>query len=52
MMVLLFAEKQTFIFIELVSSPGESHPKALSEPYVNVSAHTAPIIQPVITALS
>ena len=37
---------------ELVSSPGESHPKALSEPYVNVSAHTAPIIQPVITALS
>ena len=28
------------------SSPGESHPQALAEPYVNVSAHTAPIIQP------
>jgi len=29
-----------------VSSPGEFHPKALAEPYVNVSAHTAPIIRP------
>jgi len=29
-----------------VSRPGESHPRALSEPYVNLSAHTAPIIQP------
>ncbi len=29
-----------------VSSPGEFHPEALSEPYVNVSIHTAPIIQP------
>ena len=28
-----------------VSRPGESHPQALAEPYVNVSAHTAPIIQ-------
>jgi hypothetical protein len=28
-----------------VSRPGESHPRALAEPYVNVSAHTAPIIQ-------
>ena len=28
------------------SGVGESHPHALSEPYVNVSAHTAPIIQP------
>ncbi len=28
------------------SSPGESHPRALSEPDVNVSAQTAPIIQP------
>ena len=27
------------------SSPGESHPQALSEPYVNLSAHTAHIIQ-------
>jgi hypothetical protein len=30
----------------LVSSPGEFHPEALAEPYVNVSVHTAPIIQP------
>jgi hypothetical protein len=29
-----------------VSSAGELHPHALAEPYVNVSAHTAPIIQP------
>src|SRR5262249_23755116 len=29
---------------EEVSSAGESHPRALPEPYVNVSAHTAPII--------
>ena len=27
------------------SSPGESHPQALTEPYVNVSAHTALIVQ-------
>ena len=32
--------------IGLVSSPGEFHPEALAEPYVNVSIHTAPIIQP------
>ena len=29
-----------------VSSLGESHPQALSEPYVNLSIHPAPIIQP------
>ena len=29
-----------------VSRPGEFHPQALAEPYMNVSAHTAPIIQP------
>ena len=29
-----------------VSRPGESHPRALAEPDVNVSAHPAPIIQP------
>ena len=29
-----------------VSSAGESHPDALSEPYVNVSAHTAPAKEP------
>ena len=28
------------------SGVGESHPHALPEPYVNVSVHTAPIIQP------
>ena len=38
--------------LELVSSPGESHPKALAEPDVNVSAHTTPIIQPRKTALT
>ena len=32
--------------LDQVSRPGESHPRALAEPYVNVSAHTAPIIQP------
>jgi len=29
----------------LVSSPGESHPRALAEPYVTVSRHTAPTSQ-------
>src|SRR5208282_1110374 len=29
-----------------VSSAGESHPDALSEPYLNVSAHTAPAREP------
>ena len=29
-----------------VSSPGESHPEALSEPYLNLSAHTAPVVEP------
>jgi hypothetical protein len=29
-----------------VSSPGESHPEALSEPYLNLSAHTAPTMEP------
>ena len=29
-----------------VSGPGELHPQALAEPYVNVSAHTAPSIRP------
>jgi hypothetical protein len=31
---------------EKVSSPGESHPQALSEPDVSLSTHPAPIIQP------
>jgi hypothetical protein len=30
----------------LVSSPGEFHPQALSEPDLRLSPHTAPIIQP------
>ena len=34
-----------------VSRPGESHPRALAELYVNVSAHTAPIIQPPVLRL-
>jgi len=25
------------------SSPGESHPQALTDPYVNLSIHTAPV---------
>jgi hypothetical protein len=35
-----------------VSSAGELHPHALAEPYVNVSAHTAPIIQPQVAPLT
>ena len=31
-----------------VSSPGESHPQALSEPDLNLSAHPAPIIQSMV----
>ena len=33
-------------FHEEVSGGGESHPSALAEPYLSLSAHTAPIIQP------
>jgi len=33
------------------SSPGESHPQALSEPDVTVSRHPAPIIQPTADCL-
>ncbi|MCX6055789.1 MAG: hypothetical protein NTZ74_12930, partial [Chloroflexi bacterium] len=29
-----------------VSGPRESHPRALSEPDMNLSAHPAPVIQP------
>jgi hypothetical protein len=29
-----------------VSRPGESHPEPLSEPYLNLSAHTAPAMEP------
>jgi hypothetical protein len=39
--ILLIAEST-----DPVSRPGESHPQALSEPDMNVSAHPAPIIQP------
>jgi len=34
-----------------VSRPGESHPEPLAEPYVNVSAHTAPAIERVYNNL-
>jgi len=34
----------TLVFMS--SGPGESHPRPLTEPYVNFSAHTALIIQP------
>ncbi|WP_321416094.1 hypothetical protein [uncultured Desulfobacter sp.] len=34
-----------------MSSPGESHPQALSKPDVNLSIHTAPIVQPQNMAL-
>src|SRR6266576_476837 len=33
-------------FDDLVSSRGESHPSALSELCMTLSAHTAPIVQP------
>ena len=39
---LLFRSRQQ----HQVSSPGESHPEALSEPCLNVSAHTAPAMEP------
>ena len=32
------------------SSPEESHPQALTQRYVNLSIHTAPIVQPTVTA--
>jgi hypothetical protein len=32
----------------LVSGAGGLHPRALSEPYVNLSIHTAPALQPAI----
>jgi hypothetical protein len=35
-----------------VSSPGDSHPQALSEPDVNLSAHPAPITQPSVKSPS
>ena len=33
------------------SGAGESHPRALTEPYVNLSIHPALIVQPLKTAL-
>ena len=35
-----------------VSSPGESHPEALSELYVSLSTHTAPIKEPLYPSAS
>ena len=40
--------RQTPTVNNTVSSPGESHPQDLSEPDVSVSAHPAPIIQPLV----
>jgi hypothetical protein len=37
-----FSQQHVGFQIREVSSAGESHPDALAEPYVNVSAHTAP----------
>jgi hypothetical protein len=34
-----------------VSSPGESHPEALVEPYMSLSTHTAPIAEPCRTLI-
>jgi hypothetical protein len=42
----LFLASAALILKKQVSSPGESHPQALSEPDVNLSTHPAPIIQP------
>src|ERR1700687_3503926 len=47
--LLQFQQKQRGVFSMLkpqhgVSRRGELHPQALAEPYLNVSAHTAPII--------
>ena len=43
-----FREEITQVFLpadEEVSGAGELHPRALSEPYVSVSTHTAPAIR-------
>jgi len=40
------AEQPTLAEQDQVSSAGELHPRALPEPYVSLSAHTAPINQP------
>src|SRR2546423_2564137 len=37
-----FANPAQHLVVFRVSSPGESHPQALAEPYVTVSRHTAP----------
>jgi hypothetical protein len=33
--------------VELTSRPREFHPRALPEPYVTLSSHTAPDVRPV-----
>jgi hypothetical protein len=40
------AWKETTMYGTELSSPGEFHPQALTEPCVTVSCHTAPIVQP------
>ena len=41
MLSLIFSDKT-----QESSSPGESHPQALTDPDVSLSAHPAPIVQP------
>jgi hypothetical protein len=36
--------KEWGCFAKGLSGAGESHPRALPEPYVNLSTHTAPIV--------
>jgi hypothetical protein len=43
---LVFQECRRTPCNDKVSSAGESHPHALAEPYRNVSAHTAPAVEP------
>src|SRR6266511_4438677 len=42
----LAAEDRQLMAEDEVSRPGESHPRALSDPDVSLSTHPAPIIQP------
>jgi hypothetical protein len=41
-----FAQRLAESGCQVASRTGESHPRALPEPYANLSAHTAPSVQP------
>ena len=41
-----FAQQANAAEVTVSSRPGDSHPQALPEPYVNLSAHTAPDVRP------